>query len=85
VVSQNRNQRQRLKKTIVKKQSKAFLPLPIKRLMTSLQQLKPRIMWIKTGFKAPFAALWGSDTLKAMDYHHEKTGHLWPAFVVWVI
>ena len=32
------------------------LPLPIARLMTSLQQSKPRIMWIKTGSKAPFGA-----------------------------
>jgi hypothetical protein len=56
VVRQNRNQRQFLKKIIVKKRSKAFLPMPIKRLMTSLQQSKLRIMWIKIGFKAPFAA-----------------------------
>ena len=35
---------------------KSLLPLPITRLMTSLQQSKPRIMWIKTGFKAPFVA-----------------------------
>jgi hypothetical protein len=31
-------------------------------------------MWIKTGSKAPFAALWANNTPKVFLHQHEKAG-----------